>query len=104
MSKNIENLLNSPVLKKNLLKALYIALFLAISYGLILITLFIVLFQFIFSIIFSKPNEFVLTFSKSMSIFAYEIILFLTYNTDQMPFPFRPWPKHSTVLEVFTKE
>jgi hypothetical protein len=36
-----------------------------------------------------NPN--ILNFGRSLSIYTYHILLFLTFNTDSLPFPFAAW-------------
>jgi hypothetical protein len=38
-----------------------------------------------------KPNENILNFGRSLSIYTYHILLFLTFNTETLPFPFSDW-------------
>lgn len=49
--------------------------------------------QFLFMTLTSSPNPNLLDFSKSLSTFAYQIMLFVTYASNERPFPFSPWPK-----------
>lgn len=37
----------------------------------------------------TNPN--ILGFGRSLSTYHYHILLFLTFNTDQLPFPFSDW-------------
>jgi len=38
-----------------------------------------------------KTNPNILNFGKSLSTYHYHILLFLTFNTEQLPFPFSDW-------------
>jgi hypothetical protein len=38
-----------------------------------------------------KPNDNILTFGRQLSLYLYHILLFVTFNTDQRPFPFSSW-------------
>jgi hypothetical protein len=38
-----------------------------------------------------KANINILNFGRSLSIYTYHILLFLTFNTETMPFPFSDW-------------
>jgi hypothetical protein len=31
-------------------------------------------------------------FGQSLAVFIYQIVLFVTFNSDERPFPFGPWP------------
>lgn len=37
------------------------------------------------------PNPNVLGFGRNLSTYHYHILLFLTFNTDRLPFPFSDW-------------
>ena len=37
----------------------------------------------------TNPN--ILGFGRSLSVYHYHILLFLTFNTEQLPFPFSDW-------------
>jgi hypothetical protein len=38
-----------------------------------------------------KPNLNILNFGRNLSIYTYHILLFLTFNTETLPFPFSDW-------------
>ena len=38
-----------------------------------------------------KANQNVLSFGRSLSVYIYHIMLFLTFNTETLPFPFSDW-------------
>lgn len=38
-----------------------------------------------------KVNVHILNFGRSLSVYIYHILLFLTFNTDDLPFPFADW-------------
>jgi type IV secretory pathway TrbL component len=38
-----------------------------------------------------KVNTHILNFGRSLSVYIYHILLFLTFNTDSLPFPFADW-------------
>lgn len=40
-----------------------------------------------------KLNEQLLQFGRSLSIYVYDVVSYLTYNTDEKPFPFSDWPR-----------
>ena len=49
---------------------------------------FIGLVQFLFTLITRKPNDNLKKFGKDLSVYAAEIIEFLSYSTDKKPWPF----------------
>ncbi len=51
----------------------------------------IVLLQVIYSLFTGKVNRNVLDFGSKLSAYTYHMWLFLTFNTEQRPFPFASW-------------
>ncbi|MER0217196.1 MAG: DUF4389 domain-containing protein [Nitrosomonas sp.] len=60
----------------------------------------ILFFQFATLILTGKTNEFLLGFSQSLSIYIHQIINFLTFNSEQRPFPFSAWPNASDTPDM----
>lgn len=60
----------------------------------------ILFFQFATLILTGKTNEFLLGFSQSLSIYIHQIINFLTFNSEQRPFPFSTWPNVSDTPDM----
>lgn len=52
----------------------------------------ITIFQFIYTLFVGKPLKTLLPFSESLCMYIREIAAFLTYVTEEKPFPFKPWP------------
>lgn len=52
----------------------------------------IMLFQFLMLILIGNLNKHMLNFGQSLSTYLYQITIFLTYNSEQRPFPFSNWP------------
>ena len=48
--------------------------------------------QFAFVLLTGKYNQNLLSFGASLNRFLYDVLLFMTFNSDERPFPFRPWP------------
>lgn len=48
--------------------------------------------QFLLTLINGKPNAFLVSFGRSLSIWLAETSAFLTFATEKKPFPFAPWP------------
>ena len=56
--------------------------------------LFIVLFvQWILVILNGEPNARLLHFTKSMNVYAYQIMEFISFNSEVKPFPLSDWPE-----------
>ena len=52
----------------------------------------VILFQFFTIILTGKTNEQLLKFGQNLSTYLYQITIFLTFNSEQRPFPFSDWP------------
>ena len=52
----------------------------------------IILFQFITIILTGSTNEQLLKFGQNLSTYLYQITQFLTFNSEEHPFPFSKWP------------
>jgi len=52
----------------------------------------VMLFQFSTIILTGHMNEQLLKFGQNLSTYLYQITLFLTYISEQRPFPFSAWP------------
>jgi len=74
----------------DLMRALFMIVFFVAARFVAVLVAFIALFQFICTLITRKPNENVKDFGKDLSVYAAEIIEFLTYSTDRKPWPFSP--------------
>ena len=79
---------NRTIWKRALLMLLF-----AVIYSIAEIVVFLVaLFQFFFVLITGDRNTRVLELGQSLSSYVYEILLFETFNSERLPFPFDDWP------------
>ena len=90
-------------LKENLktgstwLRGFYMVLF-VIFYGIAEFVLFAaVIFQFLTVLVTREANQRLVDFGRSVSRYIYEIMLYLTYNIDERPFPFGDWPGEKNI-------
>jgi hypothetical protein len=75
------------------IRGLYMLLF-ALLYGIAeLLVLAVALFQFITVLITGAVNERLLPLGRGLSVYIYQVMLYLTYGTEEKPFPFSPWPR-----------
>ncbi|CAA9892611.1 conserved hypothetical protein [Candidatus Methylobacter favarea] len=51
----------------------------------------VILLQVASTLLTGKANSNILNFGRSLSVYTYHILLFLTYNTETLPFPFSAW-------------
>jgi hypothetical protein len=73
-------------------RILYMLFFIFI-YGFAKFLIFaIMLFQLVTLVITGKTNEQLLRFSQNLSTYIYQITIFLTFVSEQQPFPFSAWP------------
>ncbi len=70
-------------------------LFFVVIYGISkFLIIGIILFQFATIILTEKPNEQILKFSRSLGTYIFQIIRYLSFNSEQRPFPFHSWPEN----------
>ena len=75
------------------IRGLYMILFL-VFYSLAEIIIFtIIAFQFILSLLTGKVNDKLVKLGQSFSTYQYQVLIFLTFNSEQHPYPFGAWPK-----------
>lgn len=75
------------------MRALYMLLF-AVIYNIVeIVILFVAVFQFVSVLAAGGRNRRVLELGQDLSRYVYEIFLFLTFNSERLPFPFDEWPR-----------
>jgi hypothetical protein len=52
----------------------------------------VIVFQFLVSLFTGQPNEQLSHFGRNLARYFQQIIVFLTFTTEEKPFPFAPWP------------
>ncbi|MDT8316755.1 MAG: DUF4389 domain-containing protein [bacterium] len=53
----------------------------------------VAVFQFLTALVTGRPNELLLNFGQSLSTYIYQTVQFFTFNSDEKPYPFSPWPE-----------
>tara|TARA_B100000989_G_scaffold108662_1_gene79672 strand:+ start:441 stop:761 length:321 start_codon:yes stop_codon:yes gene_type:complete len=98
-NKNEENLsIDTVALTENIKEpSIWVNFFLKVIYLIFLNFIipflgFITLLQLLFSLGSKKPNNNLISFSKKISIYIYQIINFITYSSDERPWPFNTFP------------
>ena len=98
-NKNEENLsIDTVALSENIKEpSIWVNFFLKVIYLIFLNFIipflgFITLLQLLFSLGSKKPNDNLISFSKKISIYVYQIINFITYSSDERPWPFNAFP------------
>lgn len=94
-----------PELKENLrrrqtwLRGLYMLLFIVIFHVAEVVVGAVVLLQFLFTLFTGNTNPRLLQFGQNLSEYVYQILGFVTFNTEDMPFPFSDWPETGKRIE-----
>ena len=85
-------------LKQNLtagetwVRGLFILMFVFMLVVARLVTGAVVVIQFLFTVFTGQVNDNLKTFGASLARYVYNCLLFVTYNSDDKPFPFGEWP------------
>jgi hypothetical protein len=73
-------------------KRIFFMLIFAAIGGLVRMLLWaVIILQVASTLLTGKANANILNFGRSLSTYTYHILLFLTFNTETMPFPFSDW-------------
>lgn len=84
-----DNLKSQSTWKRGLYMLLY-----AIFYTLAEIVLFaVVIFQFLLQLFTGETNQRLRKLGQSLSTYAYQILIFLSFNSEYQPYPFGAWPE-----------
>lgn len=79
--------------RKTWLRGLYMLLFL-IFYSVAKVIVFAVIaFQFVHTLLTGKTNDRLIKLGQSLSTYIYQVLTFLTFISNQHPYPFGAWPK-----------
>jgi len=74
------------------IRGLFILVFGIIFYFLYIIIGLIVIFQFITKVVSGGLNNNLLEFSAGMTRYVEQILRYITFHSEERPFPFSPWP------------
>jgi len=90
--------MNNEELKSNLLSSrhwlrlVFMLLFAALLQIAGIVMWVLVILQFLFSLISGQDNRNLRELGSSLSRYIYQTLKFLTYNSEEKPFPFSDWP------------
>ncbi len=93
-----EDIEHDPELQENLkskstwLRLLFMILFIALWSISRLVVFAVVVLQFFWVLVTGSTNVRLSVFGMSLATYSFQIITFLTYNTEEQPFPFSDWP------------
>lgn len=91
-----DNLLNSATWLRLVYMVFYVVVFNVVE---VLIAA-VVLFQVVMTLFTGSRNQRAMDFGAQLGMYAYQILQYLTYNSDEAPFPFSEWPSGRVALEV----
>ena len=75
------------------LRLLFMLLFLFLWGVSRVVTAAVVLIQFLWLLLTAETNEQLLKFGQGLATYSYQIVMYLTFNTEERPFPFTDWPQ-----------
>lgn len=100
----------SDELKENIkdqatwMRALYILMFTVIYMVTEVVIALVVLLQFLFVLFTRQSNDKLLGLGANLSTFIYQILRYVTFNSDQRPFPFDDFPVSTPVITPAVKK
>lgn len=74
------------------MRGLFIVIFGIIFYVLFWIIWLLVIFQFVTKVVTGGLNKHLENFSGGLTDYALQILQYVTFQSEQRPFPFSPWP------------
>lgn len=85
------------------MRGFYIVLFTVVYTVAEIVLVAVVVFQFLATLITGSTNERLVKLGQSLSTFVYQILRYVTFNSDTRPYPFSAWPKGEPVAETPSK-
>ena len=85
-------------------RGLFIVIFAVIFYFLYALIWLLVIFQFIMKLVTNELNQQLFNFSDSLIKYVSQILLYITFKSEERPFPFSPWPASDSENKSITKE
>jgi len=90
--------------RKTWLRGLYMLLFL-VFYSVAKVIIFAVIaFQFVLTLLTGKTNERLIKLGQSLCTYVYQILTFLTFNSNEHPYPFGAWPSGAPTAKKKVKK
>tara|TARA_R110000782_G_scaffold247075_1_gene333763 strand:+ start:276 stop:653 length:378 start_codon:yes stop_codon:yes gene_type:complete len=78
-------------------RGLFILIYGVIFYFLFFLIWLVVIFQFLMKLVTTELNDQLLDFSDSLTKYVSQILLYITFKSEERPFPFSPWPSDDDV-------
>jgi len=95
-----ENVQNSSVWKRFLFMLLFGFLYSVAEVVLVAV----IIFQFLTVLLTGNKNDRLLNLGGEISAYIYQALRYLTYNSEQRPYPFSDWPSDQATAEVEEQE
>jgi hypothetical protein len=86
------------------MRLLYMILFIVAFNIAEFVIVFVVLIQFLFKLISGHPLKQLIVLGDSLSNYIGEVVRFLTFRSEDMPYPFGKWPKGTTGSKSATRK
>lgn len=90
MNTDIENQTNERTIWN---RGLYMLIFMFCLWVAKFVTYMVVVFQFFVVLFTGSTNAKLLTFGQNLSSYIYQIMRFLTFNSEEHPYPMGDWPE-----------
>ncbi len=74
------------------MRGLFMLLFVFLLVVARVVTGAVVVIQFLFTVFTGQCNDNLREFGANLAMYVYQTLLFVTYNSEDKPFPFAPWP------------
>ncbi len=74
------------------LRGIYMLIFAFILWLAKFVAVAVVVFQFLSVLFKGRTNPKLIVFGMSLSVYTYQIMLFLTFNSEKHPYPLNDWP------------
>lgn len=88
----VDEMTQKPSRRETWFRVLFVLLFAVIYSVAEIVIVTVVLLQFGFVLITGERNKKLLDFGANLSTFVYQILRYVSFNTDERPFPFTDWP------------
>ena len=81
------------------LRGLYMLIFMIFLGVAKFVAFVVIVFLFLTVLFTAKTNERLVSFGQSLSTYQYQIMVFLTYNSEEHPFPMGEWPEGTVAVK-----
>lgn len=85
--------------KTTWIRGLYMLLFVVLYSIAEIVMLAVIVLQFLFSLLTRRPNTELTRFGMQLSMYMFAVFRFLTFNSEDRPFPFDSWPDADSTAE-----